>query len=204
MYVTDTSVKEQKKLLRAEFKRIRDNIALEEKTAADKKIASVLLDSDEYKSCRTILSYVSMGSEADTYAVILQALNDGKQVAVPRCDDNNGKMTFYTINSFDQLEKGSFSVMEPIPDKCSVLTDFDNSLCIVPGLAFDEYGYRLGYGKGYYDRLLSEHKGIFKIGIGYSCCIVNKLVSDTYDIAADMVITEKNTIIIKDKEAKYG
>lgn len=197
-------VKEQKKLLRTEFKHIRDGISLKEKTAADKKIVAALLDSDEYKSCRTILSYVSLGSEADTYDIILQALNDGKQVAVPRCDDNNGKMTFYVISSLEQLEKGSFSVMEPIPDKCSVLMDFDNSLCIVPGLAFDEYGYRLGYGKGYYDRFLSLHKEIFKIGIGYSCCIVSELVSDTYDIAADLIITEKYTITPKDKEANNG
>lgn len=197
-------VKQQKKLFRTEFKHIRDGISLEEKNVADKKIAAALLNSDEYKSCNTILSYVSMGSEVDTYTVIVQALKDGKQVAVPRCDDNNGKMTFYVINSFEQLEKGSFSVMEPIPDKCSVLTDFDNSLCIVPGLAFDEYGFRLGYGKGYYDRFLSLHKEIFKIGIEYSCCIVSELVSDTYDIAADLIITEKYTITPKDKEANNG
>lgn len=197
-------VKEQKKLLRTEFKQIRDNIPLKEKTAADKKITATLLDSDEYKGCSTILSYVSMGSEADTYTLIVQALKDGKQVAAPRCDDNNGKMTFYVINSLEQLKTGSFSVMEPIPEKCSILANFDNSICIVPGLAFDEYGYRLGYGKGYYDRFLSEHNKIFKIGIGYSCCIVSELVSDAYDVPADLVITEKNTIIPKDKEANNG
>lgn len=204
MYVTDASVREQKKQLRSQFKQIRDGIALNEKKAADRKIASVLLNSDAYKNSRTILSYVSMGSEADTYAIIAQALKDGKQVAVPKCDDNDGKMTFYVISSLDMLEKGFFSVMEPKPDICSVLTDFGNSLCIVPGLAFDEYGYRIGYGKGYYDRFLSKHTEIFKIGIEYSFCIVSKLVSDAYDVAADMVITEKYTIMSKDREAKNG
>ena len=100
-------------------------------------------------------------------------------------------MVFYIINSLRDLERGSFSVLEPVPKKCRKLTDFKGAFCIVPALVYDRYGYRLGYGKGYYDRFLSAHPNMFLVGIGYCCCTVTELVHGRFDVAVDTLVTEK-------------
>ena len=129
--------------------------------------------------------------ESGAVGLIKQALDDEKIVAVPRCVNGTRDMVFYIIKSIDDLEKGSFSVMEPIPKKCVKLKKFDGALCIIPALAYDRYGYRLGYGKGYYDRFLSAHKGLIKTGIEYCCCMETKLIHGRFDVPTDIIVTEK-------------
>ena len=73
------------------------------------------------------------------------------------------------------------------------MTEFDGAVCIVPALAYDMDGFRLGYGKGYYDRFLSAHKGLYNVGVEYCCCTVPKLIRGRFDIAAQMLVTEKYT-----------
>ena len=186
-----TDIREQKNKLREKYKCIRREMPSDIKRERDEKILSRLLSMSAYKSCDTVLTYVSTAIEVDTIGLINQALQDGKKVAVPKCIDGTRNMKFYIINSLDDLEPGYFSVMEPVPKRCTVLKKPGSAFCVVPALAYDRAGYRLGYGKGYYDRFLSANKNLIKVGTVYCCCTETKLLHGKFDIPVDVVVTEK-------------
>lgn len=165
-----------------------------EKAEKDEKIFSRLIKMREYQNAKTILPYVSTEIEVDTKKLIEHSLAGGKYVAVPYCVENSREMDFYLIKSIDDLKPRTFGVLEPDAEKCIKLTDFANSICIVPALSYDMQGFRLGYGKGYYDRFLNRYNGK-KIGICYESCITGKLRKGRYDVACDAIITEKRIII---------
>ena len=138
-----------------------------------------------------VLCYVSSDIEVDTrYFLGVLFDNKKKKVFVPKCVKGTNIMHFYPIKSFKDLEPGSFSIDEPkegIPPQ----EEFsENSCCIVPALSFDKHGYRVGFGKGFYDRFLEDFIGK-KIGVCYDACIVNRIEYDEHDIKADIIVTEK-------------
>lgn len=184
-------IREHKTELRERYKRIRREMSAEIKKLRDDKIFSRLIGLEAYKTANTVLTYVSTDIEVDTIKFIKHAINDGKTVAVPRCVPNTRNMVFYIIKSLRDLERGSFSVLEPVPKKCKRLTNFGGAFCVVPALVYDRYGYRLGYGKGYYDRFLSLHKNMFLAGICYCCCTVTEIVHGRFDVSVNTLVTEK-------------
>lgn len=186
-------IREYKKSLRSRCRQLRTSMSAEEKAEKDRKILERIISSKAYLAADIILTYVSTDIEVDTSALIRQALSDRKRVAVPRCIDGTRDMDFYFISGTDCLEKGTFGVMEPVPQKCIKAYAFETALCIIPGLAFDMQGYRLGYGKGYYDRFLSAHTRLTKMGICYCSCTFNELAHGRFDICSDMLVTEKYT-----------
>lgn len=188
MYVKN--IKEVKINLRARYRRFREHMNVEQKIELDATIQSRFLALAEYASADIIFTYVSKPIEVDTIALINAALANHKQVAVPRCIPDTYDMEFYCITSLDDLEKGNFGVLEPISSKCCLVSDYSKGLCIVPGLSFDAQGYRLGYGKGYYDRFLAEFRGD-TVGICYSGCVQWNLPHGYYDKPVDLLITEK-------------
>ena len=190
-----------KQKLRAESKLYRNELSSNEKAELDSKISDRLFNTWQYKSCEVLLTYVSTENEVDTREIISRALADGKRVAVPRCIDNTRLMDFYFIKDFDDLESGYMGVLEPIPEKCEKMTDFSKGLCIVPALMFDLYGYRLGYGKGYYDRFLSNFCGE-TLGICYNRCVREKLPHGKFDKCVERIITQSRIITVKN--AKGG
>ena len=120
-----TDLREYKKELRGRYKQLRREMAPDAKRICDEKIFGRIISSRYYRNCRTVLTYISTDIEVDTKRLIAQALNDGKKVAAPRCSRNEkGIMNFYLITGEDDLEKGAFSLLEPDPDKCRLLTDF--------------------------------------------------------------------------------
>lgn len=194
-------IREYKKQLRSCFKEKRISMTADEKSEKDRKIFEKLTAMSAYKNAERIFAYVSTGIEVDTLMLMEKALSDGKRVAVPRCIDGTREMDFYYIRSFDDLEKGSFGVLEPKTQCCEKADDLSSGVCIVPGLSFDTEGYRLGYGGGYYDRFLSRYTGLVKIGICYCSCISRKLIRGNFDINTDYVVTEK---YVKNTSPKKG
>ncbi len=185
------SVTEEKNILRKKYKAFRSAIPPEEKKVLDEHIFRKIISLPEYRSCSIILTYVSTEAETDTLCLIRQAFDDGKTVAVPRSVDKDGNMTFHEIHSFNDLKKGYFGISEPDPEKCREIFTFYGGICIIPALSYDRQGYRLGYGKGFYDRFLAAHENILKVGICCSGCIETSLPHGKFDIPADIVITEK-------------
>lgn len=186
-----SDIREYKKELRIQCKAIRENMKPDAKSQRDENIFGKIISSTAYSKSSIILTYVSTDIEVDTFRLINKAIEDKKRVAVPRCIDGTRDMDFYFIKSTDDLEKGSFGVLEPDPQKCVKAYAFETALCIIPGLAFDMQGYRLGYGKGYYDRFLSAHPKLIKMGICYCSCTCNELIHGRYDVGADFLVTEK-------------
>jgi 5-formyltetrahydrofolate cyclo-ligase len=183
------NIKEYKNVLRNRFKERRYLMTQARKALADHRIAVRLRSLICYRRAKTILVYVSMPIEVDTREIIAKALSDGKHVAVPRCVPGTREMEFYLISSLDELTPGTFGVLEPTPDPERLLKDFSHSLCVVPALACDRNGYRLGYGGGYYDRFLRDYPGE-KVLILYKCCLVAHLWHGRYDVPVDRIVTE--------------
>lgn len=183
------NIKEYKNVLRNRFKERRYLMTQARKALADHRIAVRLRSLLCYRRAKTILVYVSMPIEVDTREIISKALSDGKRVAVPRCVPGTREMEFYLINSLDELTPGTFGVLEPTPDPERLLKNFSHSLCVVPALACDRSGYRLGYGGGYYDRFLRDYPGE-KVLILYKCCLVTHLWHGRFDVPVDRIVTE--------------
>ena len=189
MPVNHNDIREIKTDLRSGFKSKRNEMPEHIKLNMDSEIQSRFLTLRQYAKCDTVFTYVSKDLEVDTYAIIRAAWANGKKVAVPKCIEDS-KMDFYYIESMDDLEDGSFGVKEPVESKCKKVADLSRGLCIVPGLSFDAEGYRLGYGKGYYDRFLSKFGGE-TVGLCYSNCIKWKLPHGKYDRAVDVIVTDR-------------
>ena len=184
------NIKERKRELRAYYKKLRAECPQDIKQDLDKELTQKFLLLDEYKNCDTLFAFVSMPIECDTSKIIDNALLDIKRVALPKCKNKSGIMDFYFINSKDDLKKGMYSIFEPDSDKCKLVTDFSHGLCLVPGLCFDFQGYRLGFGKGYYDRFLNDFGGT-SVGICYSRYVEKSLPHGIFDKYTDILVTEK-------------
>ena len=170
-----------KQILRNKYLKIRKNI--NNKKELDEKIFNQIINLKEYKKSNLVLTYVSLKDEVDTFKLIEYSLKIGKQVAVPKCEQDIIK--FYYITSLNDLKKGKFNILEPITN--NLVTDFKNSICIVPGVAFDKQNNRIGYGKGFYDRFLQNYDGT-KVGLAYKECICEKIDNESTDIKMDKII----------------
>lgn len=170
-----------KSILREKYLIIRKNA--KNKIELDEKILGNIINLKDYKEANTILIYVSLNEEVNTIKLIKYSLKIGKKIAVPKCEGNN--ISFYYINSLNDLKEGTFKILEPKTDK--KLTNFDKSICIIPGVAFDKMNNRIGYGKGFYDRFLKTYTGK-KIGVTYKICICEKIDTNKDDIKMDLII----------------
>lgn len=195
------NIKEYKIFLRNKYKKIRLSMNPRRKAKMDKNILKRVISLREYSKEDTLFTYVSKPIEVDTLKIIEKALKDSKKVAVPKCITTTRGMDFYYINSLDDLEIGTFGVLEPIESKCEKVTDLNHGLCIVPGFSFDRFGYRLGYGMGYYDRFLSNFKGS-TVGLCYYNCMKKELPHGYYDKPVDIMVTDVYIKTLK-KDKKY-
>lgn len=174
-----------KKQLRQELILKRKAIFKPDKEQADKEIALKLLSDRRFISARTVLCYISTEIEVGTQLIVSHSVAMGKTLAAPKCFGD--EMRFFSINSADELEKGAFGIMEP-DINCPEITDFTDSICIVPALEYNNNGYRLGYGKGYYDRFLSRYKG-FSFGLIYDD-FIGEIPTDDFDKAVNATVSE--------------
>lgn len=196
MVNASTDIRQIKTDLRIKYRGLRENIPKAEKDKHDADIYEKVINSKFYLEAKTVLCFVSTDIEVDTKRLMQKAFEDGKIVAVPKCLDKKGKMDFFIIRGFDELRPSFFGLLEPDEEKTPRLTDYNNSISILPGFAFDKNGYRIGYGKGYYDRFLQKYNGL-KIGVCYNQCIAKDLPHGRYDVSADYIITPKYTLTIK-------
>ena len=184
-------IRPEKKALRESALGWRKQLSRNEKQRMDFKIQNKFLTLWKFREVSTVLVYCSKPLEIDTSLVIDRALAMGKTVAAPRCVPDTRDMEFYIIKGKADLTPGAFGVMEPDPEKCELLRDYTSSVCVVPALVFDTEGFRLGYGKGYYDRFLSSYNGVC-IGLAYSDFVKDNLPHGKFDRKVDIIVTEKD------------
>lgn len=162
---------EAKRRIRREMLSRRDALTAEQRRRAACLITERLLGHQWFYLAQSLLCYVSYGSELSTWELIQEALRLGKQVYVPRVEDRL-HMDFHQINSMHELQPGFHGIMEPPQTACIYTGEqTKRTLMLMPGVAFDSYGGRLGYGGGYYDRYLAGHPELqtYTIGIGHCC-----------------------------------
>ncbi len=194
-------IRSYKQEIRAAARQRRALIPAEQRKEMDAQIADNVRRLYQYKSAKTVLIYVSTAIEIDTIKIIENAWADGKKVAVPRCIPGTRGMEFHYINSMSELSPGSFSVLEP-DAQSPIVTDFTGCLMILPAITVDSEGYRLGYGKGYYDRYMSQFNG-FSAVLCYSSELVSRLYRGRFDRPSSAIITEKRIKTCK-RSVKIG
>lgn len=145
-----------------------------------------------FQEAQSIACYVSVGKEVETHRLIEDALKAGKQVGVP-VTKAKGMMDFQQILSLDELKPARFGLLEPELDMDLVMASEDVDLVLVPGLAFDRKGNRLGFGGGYYDRYLARCKAV-KVGLAYPFQVVDVVPVSDYDVPMDWLVTETEIV----------
>lgn len=174
-----------KKALRRELLAQRNAVSQEQKRRWDEAINRAILAHDWFGQAAQVLGYYPIGSEPDIRPALEEALRQGKEIYLPKCKPLTREMAFHRVRSLEDVEPGAHGIPEPA-DHCQ-LSIVHCQLCIVPGLAFDDNGFRLGYGGGYYDRFLARHGELRTLGVCYARA---SLPRDATDIAVKRVITE--------------
>lgn len=186
-----------KKDIRKELKIRRDNIAYEEWLLNSQIIENKILKSKVYKECRKLFVYTDFHNEVEMMFLIEQALLDRKEIYLPKVLEGfeESRMDFFRITSTFELVDGYLGIKEPISDNSKVF-DYESSkdekmLMLVPGVAFDNLGNRLGYGKGYYDNYLKDKPNILTVGVCFSLQLVDSFPTSDIDVRLNHILTEK-------------
>lgn len=184
-----------KKEYREEVLALRSQLDIHTKNQWDNIILDKLINSDYYKNSSVIFAFVSFRDEVDTHKFIKQALKDGKTICVPKVPSKKQGMETHIIKGFEDLKEGYFGILEPI-DGCTKASPDDIDFILMPGVAFDLEGGRVGYGAGFYDKFLAKlNKDVPKIAIAYDFQLYEKVPTDEFDIKIDGIITNKDFLI---------
>ena len=174
-----------KKQLRRSIRERKRAMTEEEIVSRSRKLEQLFLASQAYKEAKTIYGYLPYNQEVRTVPMLEQAIRDGKRVAVPKCYGE--QMRFLYISDFEnEVAPGYANIPEPIADE--PVAEDKTALVLMPGLAFDPQGHRIGYGGGFYDRFLSTEPDHPTLALCYGFQMVEHLETEEFDIPVDMVL----------------
>lgn len=184
---------ESKEEIRRRILGVRGALPEEELAAKSDAILQRVLKTPEYEEADNILLYADYCREVRTRGLFEDAVRHRKRVYFPRADSLTNRMEFYQVTALGQMRAGYKGIPEPgeLPASRYRLNKNEDTLMIVPGVAFDISGYRLGYGKGFYDRFLADRRQISTMALAYACQLVDELPHDTHDIKMDKIVTEE-------------
>lgn len=148
------------------------------------KLGQLFAQSDAYKAAKTIYGYLPYNQEVRTVPMLEQALKDGKQVAVPKVYGE--EMKFLYLDDLTKVSKGYAGIPEPIADE--PVADDETALVLMPGLAFDPQGHRIGYGGGFYDKFLAAEPNHPTLALCYEFQMLTRLDTEEHDIPVDTVL----------------
>ena len=189
---------DDKKVLRKEILTERKNINTVKKEEMDNKILDRFYKSEYYRKAKKIFIYVSFDSEIDTKGIINKALMDNKKIYVPRTEFKTRLMDAVEVTSLDNLIESEYGILEPSIEEPHIEPN-ELDLIVVPGVAFDRNGGRIGYGAGFYDRYFKRIskdriKKITKLALAYDFQILEKIPMNEQDVPVSYIITEKEVI----------
>lgn len=191
MTPSEEAIRRKKQLLRAEVRSRR--VALPDKELLSQAIWKRLVALPEYGRARRVVLYIGHRSEVRTWPFLGDVWLSGKQIVVPYCE--NGELTLFRLEHRDDLEPGMLGILEPRlelrrTDSREVCLE-PSDLVVVPGVAFDRQGGRIGQGAGYYDRLLAQAPpGVTAVGIAFECQLVDAIPVLPHDVPMHKVVTE--------------
>ncbi len=181
--------------LRKECLKRRDSIPDEVRAVKDREIMERLISYPPFAEAKTVLLFASFRSEINTFPLMEHILKEGKGLLLPRVNNETKSLELYLINSLDELIKGYMGIMEPDPEMARRADTEDIDLVVLPGAAFDERGGRIGYGGGYYDRLIASLQcSPHLIAIAYEEQIVEHVPLEEHDQRVRAIITDRRVI----------
>lgn len=185
----------EKRELRKKYKKLRQDFNGEDRKRAEEQVTSNTLKLPLFKRAKSVMFFVSFQSEIDTILLIKEALALKKRVFVPYCQPDSNIMYACEIHGLDELSVGEHGILEPQFSEKDKKNSKILDVIFVPALVFDEIGYRLGYGCGYYDKFLEQvPKNTTTIGLGFAFQVVERLPIEAHDKKLSMLVTE-NTIM---------
>lgn len=179
-----------------------DKIALRKKTIAhlkklshhekqyiEEQLRNHLFSSPEWMKANVIGITIARGFEWDTREIIKQGWKQGKEIVVPKCYPEEKKLVFYRMSGFDEVETVYYNLLEPKPVEQHKVKHSSIDLVMVPGIVFNEKGYRIGFGGGYYDRFLSNYTNT-SLSLLSTSQLASNLPVEEHDIPVNKLITE--------------
>jgi len=185
---------EEKLLLRNKLRELRDRISDEDVKSKSSEITKKLLQLQEYVTAKTVMFYLGVNKEVQTQEAVSAALSAQKRVVVPITDLDKEQVIPSQLESLNAVKPGAYGILEPVERKAVSVDEIE--LVIVPGLAFDGEGNRIGYGLGFYDKFLKKATAK-KIAFAYEMQIVDKVRTTEDDVKMDKIITEQRIIEVE-------
>ena len=173
-----------KKELRSTIRARKRAMTEEEIVSRSQQLGELFAASEAYQNAKTIYGYLPYNQEVRTVPMLERALQDGKRVAVPKCYGD--EMKFIFMDDLSKVEKGYANIPEPVAD--GPIADDETALVLMPGLAFDPEGHRIGYGGGFYDKFLAAEPNHPTLALCYAFQLLPKLETEAHDIPVDYVL----------------
>ncbi|MBW8079410.1 MAG: 5-formyltetrahydrofolate cyclo-ligase [Gallionella sp.] len=191
------SLANQKAGLRKQVLAQREALSADERAAISRLITEHILAMPEYQNATTVLGYMHFGSEFISELWVRQALADGKRLVLPRVNRHANELDLYRVDDLaSQLAAGSWGIAEPLVERCERLIDLNEvEFALLPGVAFARNGARLGYGGGYYDKLLARiNPHPVRVAAAFALQVVQNVPQETTDVEVEWLVTERETI----------
>lgn len=201
MTMQHDEITEKKRALRRTIAERRKQYPQEVLADLSAQITERILALEAYQKARTVFLYMELPGEVQMRALIEQCLRDRKKAAVPKVFRGSGRMhspdgeastpgmRLYEIRDFDHLVRGAMNILEPDPAVCACLDEEEDALMIMPGVAFDTKRHRIGYGGGFYDQYLQEHKKHPTAAAAFDFQLFDEVPYESTDICPDCLVT---------------
>lgn len=187
-----------KQTIRKNILALREQLSPDARAAYSAAISERLLRLPEYRQAETVLGYMNFGAEFASGLWAEQVLSEGKRLVLPRVNHHTNRLDLYWVEDLEnQLATGLWGIREPMAERCERLDGLNEvEFALLPGVAFARNGGRLGYGKGYYDRLLAlmTHRPAL-VAAAFAVQIVEQIPQEATDIKVEWIVTEQETII---------
>jgi 5-formyltetrahydrofolate cyclo-ligase len=181
--------------LRKEFLKKRDALDLAERTHSSSLIRQRIIQHPKWRAAGTILFYVSFGSEVETHTLLQEALRFKKRVFVPLHEAGSKETPLSELRRFNELGTSHRGILQVLPEFRRAADPAAVSLALIPGIVFDRQGARIGFGGGYFDRLLPKMPAAYRMGLAFSVQISSApLPLETFDIRMQCLVTEKECL----------
>ena len=191
--MSGSALKEEKRALRKRVLAVRDALDPEERRARSAALLARLLDLPQWKRARTVHLFASFGSEVDTLPLLRALLAEGRRAVLPRVAGR--RLLQHCLLRYEaDLVPGAYSIPEPGP-RCPELPPAEVELVLVPGVAFDRSGGRLGYGGGFYDAFLAACQAP-RVALAFALQLVPRVPREAHDLGVHAVVTEEELVIV--------
>jgi len=181
---------QEKQKIRKKLLDLRNSLSTIEVLERSNRVMANIYGMEDFKKANVVAVYISFGTEVNTHGLIRSIIGK-KEVLVPVVTNKEKKeITLFELRDWRELSSGSYGILEPKKEFIRRRGGDEVDISLIPGIAFDVYGNRIGYGSGYYDRLLKKVAGV-KVGIAYDFQVVDKIPNEEHDVRVDKIATDK-------------